>query len=130
MPVFEFVFRGESPEFAGTLLQDGAIIPVEIGIPTVLESWLAEQSIPIPASHYGYALIDTGASISAIDERLLIQLEIAPIDSIPLATPNGDSMNFVYPARVSFPAIKVQDYAMTRVAGCKLGWSTDDGKRV
>jgi hypothetical protein len=124
MPVFEFAFQPTS------LLKDGAIIPVEIGVPTALASWLTQQAIPIPTSLHGYALIDTGASISAIDEQLLLQLEIAPIDSIPLQTPNGESNNFVYPARVSFPAIELYNYAMTRVAGCKLDWTTDDGKKV
>src|ERR1700722_4892901 len=110
MPVFEFVFHGPANQTDRALLRDGALIPVEIGVPAPLEAWCAQQSIPLPAPRSGYALIDTGASISAIDEELLLELEIAPIDSIPLATPNGDSDNFVYPAKVSFPAIDMHGF--------------------
>ncbi len=130
MPVFEFVYDSQPPDSTGALLADGPLIPVEVSMPAALQEWFARKFIPIPAPISGFALVDTGASISAIHDGILADLSIDPIDSIPLATPSGSSRTFIYPTQVSFPALAVQGYAMSRVAGCQLDWTTEDGKRV
>lgn len=130
MPVFEFVYLTPAPEYRGTLTGDGPIIPVEVSMPAALEEWCVKNSVAIPAPIAGYALVDTGASISGIHEDILTELSIVPIDSIPMATPSGNDRAFVYPTRVSFPALNVQGYSMSRVAGSQLGWVTSDGKNI
>lgn len=129
MPVFNFVQWTQ--EGGGTLTKDGPIIPVEVNMPAALEEYCIRQNVPVPAAQSGYALIDTGASISGIHEPILQSLSVVPIDSIPLATPSAqDGRAFVYPTRVSFPGINVRGYAMSRVVGNALNWETSDGKRI
>src|SRR5882757_9170490 len=103
MPVFNFVQWDKVN--LGTLERDGPIIPVEVSMPTALEEWCVKNNFPIATPETGYALIDTGASISGIHEDILKQLSIVPIDSIPIGTPSGTGRAFVYPTRVSFPAL-------------------------
>jgi hypothetical protein len=128
MPVYEFVYWNQQD--GGTLQRDGPIIPVEVSMPAALEEWCVKNSVAVPSPISGYALIDTGASISGIHEEILTQLSVVPIDSIPMATPSGDGRMFIYPTRVSFPALNVQGYALSRVAGSQLGWQTSDGKKI
>jgi hypothetical protein len=84
----------------------------------------------VPPRHAGFALIDTGASISAVHEDILKALGIAPVDSIPSHTPHGSGRSFVYPIRASFPSIDVNNYGISRVIGCDLKWTTTDGKQI
>jgi hypothetical protein len=128
MPVFE-TFHW-TKEAGSTLESSGPIISVEIGMPSALEEFCLKNGVPIPARQSGFALIDTGASISAIHEDILKGLSIVPIDSIPSRTPSGAGRSFVYPTRVSFPSINVKDYGISRVIGCDLKWQTSDGKEI
>jgi hypothetical protein len=98
MPVFDFVWWDQ--QSGGHIERDGPIIPVEISMPVALEEWCVKNGIQVATPVSGYALIDTGASISGIHEPILGQLSIVPIDSIPLGTPSGTDRAFVYPTRV------------------------------
>ncbi len=128
MPVFDFLFW--TKEHGDTLRSSGPIVPVEVGIPRILEEYCVRENIPIPPPVSGYALIDTGAFMSAVHEQLFQDFGIQPIDSIPTWTPHGDSRSFLYPAKMSFPALGVQDLDMGRVIGCELNWVTVDSKQI
>jgi hypothetical protein len=128
MPIFDFLYW--SQERGDFLAEDGPLIPVEVNVPAVLEEWLVKNNIAIPQPVSGYALIDTGASISAIHEPILNQLGILPIDSIPISTPSGAGRSFIYPTKVSFPALGVVGYSLSRVVGSDLNWLTPDGRTV
>jgi hypothetical protein len=128
MPVFNFFHYAEG---AGhTLEKSGPIIPVTIGIPVALEEFCAAKGFQIPAPVAGYALIDTGASASAVHEQILLDMGVLPIDSIPTQTPHGDGRSFVYPAKVGFPAFNIDNYRMDRLIGSQLKWKVDDEKEV
>lgn len=128
MPVFDFLHW--TRESGDLLAIDGPIIQVEISMPTVLEEWCVQNQTPVPAPIPGYALIDTGASTSGVHQPILDQLSLLPIDSIPMHTPSGETRAFVYPTKVSFPALSVTDYTMNRVVGSQLDWETSQGQRV
>ena len=128
MPTFNFVYWDQ--QTGGSLERDGPLIPVEVSMPSALEAWCVKNNIPVPAPISGYALIDTGASISGIHEPILEKLSIVPFDSISLVTPSGTGRAFVYPTRVSFPALNVVGYTINRVVGSQLNWSTSDGRNV
>ena len=128
MPVFDFFFWNQQ---SGNLLEkDGAIIQVEIGTPKALEEWIVKKQLQVPPPIPGYALIDTGASISSVHQEVLDQLSILPIDSIPLCTPSGEDRAFIYPTKVSFPGLGVSEYQMSRVAGSQLNWTTSQGNQI
>src|SRR5882672_8833531 len=128
MPVFNFFHYTQE---AGYTLEDsGPIIPVTIGIPTALEEFCVEKGLQIPAAASGYALIDTGASASAVHEQLLLDMGVLPIDSIPTQTAHGAGRSFIYPAKGAFPALNVENYRMDRLMGSQLNWATKDGKQI
>jgi hypothetical protein len=127
MPVFNFVQWTEAG--GGTITADGPLIPVEISIPAALEQWYVTNGLPIPAPAVGYALIDTGASISGVHEPLLQAMNIQPVDSVRLSTPSGGGNCSIYPARMSLPAMGVVGLSV-RLAGNQLNWKASDGKNV
>src|SRR5262245_3632748 len=128
MPVLNFLHW--TRERGDTLQADGPIMPVEVNVPLALSEWCIRRNIAVPQPISGYALIDTGSSISGIHEAVLEQLGILPIDSIPLSTPAGSGRAFVYPTCVSFPALNVAGCAISRVVGDQLNFETPDGKKI
>ena len=129
MPTFNFVFWNE--ESGGFLESDGPVIDVEISMPKQLEAWCIKNNFPVPAPVAGYALIDTGASISGIHLPIVEQLSLLPIDFIKLQGATGvDDQAGVYPARVSFPGINLNDVPMSRVVGNQVSYQTPSGKNV
>ena len=128
MPVFNFFHY--SKEHGRTLNETGALVAVEISPPTALKQHLAEKGIPIPAPIAGFALVDTGAFATAVDESVFATLGIQPIDEITTDTPHGSGKSGVYPANLTFPGMNVNDMPMERVVGCKLKWKTRDDKEI
>lgn len=128
MPVFNFFHW--SNEHGYTLTETGPLVSVEIGIPAALKQHLAEKGLPIPASVSGFALVDTGAFATAVDEIVFTSLGIQHIDEIPTDTPHGPGISNVYPASVTFPGMNVHEMAMERVVGCKLKWKTKEDKEI
>jgi hypothetical protein len=128
MPVFNFFHW--SKEHGHTLNETGPLVAVEIGVPAALKQHLAEKGIPIPAPIAGFALVDTGAFATAVDESIFADLGVSPIDEIPTDSPHGAGKSNVYPASVTFPGMAVTDMPMERVVGCKLKWKTKDDKEI
>jgi hypothetical protein len=132
MPVFDF-FHWHKDK-GGTLEETGAMLQVTIGIPPALEQFCLKNGIQIPQPIAGYALIDTGASASAVHEQIFTDFGVQPIDHIPMSTPHTkDKSSFVYPAKIQFPGLNlVGDFmlSMMRVVGCELKWKTFDDKEI
>ena len=93
MPVFDFFHW--TKETGPTLADGGPLIQVAIGLPPALEEFCVQKGIDLPSPIPGHALIDTGASASAVHEQIVLDLGILPIDSIPTHTPYGDGRSFV-----------------------------------
>lgn len=121
MPVSSFFHWNKTQ--GKTLEATGPIIQVEVGVPKALRDHLTAKGDPIPATVTGFALIDTGAFATAIDEGVLTGLGLTPIDVILTSTPHGPGKSNVYPAEVSFPGLRVVQLPMERVIGCNLNWS-------
>jgi len=128
MPVFNFFHW--SQQFGYTLTETGPLISVEISIPAALKKHLSEKGQPIPAPQSGFALVDTGAFATAVDQTIFTNLGVQPIDSIETATPHGAGKSSVYPASVTFPGLNVTDMPMERVIGCSLKWTNREGKEI
>jgi len=128
MPVFNFFHWSE--KIGRTLNETGAVVSVEIGIPAALKQYLSEKGMAIPSAISGFALLDTGASASAVDESVFEALGVPHIDEIQTDTPHGSGKSRVYPANVTFPGMNVTDLPLERVIGCKLKWKTVDEKEI
>jgi len=128
MPVFSF-FQW-SKDHGHTLTGSGPLVSVEISIPTALKAHLSGKGLPIPAPQAGFALIDTGAFATAVDQSIFDALGIPPIDKITTTTPHGASESPVYPATVNFPGLDLVDLPMERVIGCNLKWKSVEGKEI
>jgi hypothetical protein len=87
MPVFNFFHWSE--KIGRTLNETGALVSVEIGIPTALKQYLSEKGMAIPAAISGFALVDTGAFATAVDDSVFITLGVSHIDEIQTDTPHG-----------------------------------------
>lgn len=92
------------PEF---LAGAGACLQVEVNLPQLLIEFLSEQGKPIPAPSTGMALIDTGASMTCVDESVFITLGINAIGLISLGTAAGPVQRPIFPAKVAFPEPKL-----------------------
>ena len=128
MPVFSFYHW--SKEHGHTLTESGPLVSVEISIPTALKAYLSEKGLPIPPPQAGFALIDTGAFATAVEQSIFDALGISPIDKISTLTPHGGSESPVYPVTVSFPGLDLAEMPMERVVGCSLKWQNVEGKEI
>jgi predicted aspartyl protease len=128
MPVFNFFHWSE--KHGRTLNETGALVSVEIGIPSALKQYLSEKGLAIPAAVSGFALVDTGAFATAVDESVFDSLGVPHIDEIPTDTAHGPGKSKVYPANINFPGMNVTDMTMERVIGSKLKWKTKDEKEI
>jgi|SRR5271165_3552170 len=128
MPVFNFFHWSE--EHGKTLNRTGPLVSVEIGIPTALKQYLSEKGLAIPAAVSGFALVDTGAFATAVDDSVFVSLGVSHIDEIHTETPHGAGTSKIYPANVSFPGMNVTDMPMERVVGSTLKWKTPDDKEI
>lgn len=100
MPVFSAGY-GQA-----VLEQDGPVIPVEIAVPSALEQQLKSQNKAVPPHHKGLALIDTGATISAVDDVIIRGLGVPPVGVRNVGTPGGNVRQNVYPAKFIFPIMR------------------------
>jgi len=128
MPVFSFFHW--SKEHGGTLAETGPLVSVEISVPQQLKEYLSQKGLPIPAPRSGFALIDTGAFNTAVDQSVFDALGTQPIDTITTYTPHGEAKSPIYPASLSFPGMALTDMPMERIIGCSLKWNTRDGREI
>jgi hypothetical protein len=99
------------------------VINVEIGVTTVLAQKLGAEGKPLPSSISGLALIDTGASISAVCEEAIAKLGIEQSGETKIMTPSqDDGVAPVYSVRMTFPqtGIVVVLDGQFPMAGAKL----------
>ena len=128
MPIFHrnFVSQG-SPDNPTTAINPehlasvGPRLPVQVGITSKLATSYAEQGHEIPAPIDGYALFDTGASVTCVDESVLVQLDILPVGIMNVSTPSDPSKAVnTYTCALYFPGRPLQDIDPSFVAGVQL----------
>ena len=81
----------------------GLLLEVEVAPPQALASVLTSQGKPLPQFVTGSALVDTGASCCCVEETLLQQLELQPVNQVNVSSPNGNRLQNVYFVRLAFP---------------------------
>jgi hypothetical protein len=78
MPVFNFFHW--SQQHGRTLTETGPLVAVEVGIPDALKQHLSGKGLPVPAPVAGFALVDTGASSTAVDNSVFTQVKNIPCE--------------------------------------------------
>ena len=100
----------------------GCHFSVEIHIHPVLAQHLQKQEPPqpLPTPVVGRALLDTGATFTAIDRAAASQLNLVPVDTIQSGTADGQRTCPRYPARLVFPGTSIPGINLPRAVGVDL----------
>lgn len=114
------MIRVEFPGTPSELELFGALIEVELTVPVPLKQFLKSEGFPPHKTVRGYALIDTGAGVSAVDETVMAELQIPELDGIETLTPHGLARSNVYNASACFPQLRRDDVELDHVIGCFL----------
>ena len=98
----------------------GPRMQIAIAVPDALAASMTITEAPVPQPVTGFALLDTGASNTSIDEATATALGLPVVDTIQMATPSTTQTHNVYPARLAFPGTHLPPIAFIRVAGVSL----------
>jgi len=101
MPIYEVQMPPDG------LRRVGPIFPIEVSLPQTLVDHLTKQGIPIPPSIKGNALVDSGASISAVDLSVISSLQINPVGVATVLTTTGPVQQNLFPARFIIPGLVI-----------------------
>ena len=117
MPVSD---TGDHTGNGAGLQLEGPKIAIAIAVPTVLAEFLARSGLPVPPARKGFALIDTGASITAVDEDVVASLGIQPIGQMKLSTPSQSRSSWLYAARLTCSGMAMPVPEILDIVGCTL----------
>lgn len=92
---------------ADLLQSQGLLLQAEVNVTDVLAQILTEQKQVIPAAKTGRALVDTGASICAIDEGAAVELGLQPVGQSSVSGVGGTQIHNVYVAKILFPGTPI-----------------------
>lgn len=128
MPVYNLNLHLREQNFCQ---RDGPLLQVSIQTPASAAAVLTRAGKDIPAPVLGFALIDTGANVSAVHENVLKGLGCTPIDRIFLNSAHGGQHSDVYMASIAFPTLRGAQVLNQAVAGCNLDWDvTNDNEKI
>lgn len=125
MPVYNHYYPDaqnliNTPDSAGQLARYGPIVPVTVSLTARHVEILQSLRLPVPSAISGNALIDTGASLCAVDQSVVQSLDIPPIGSSTIQTPAGASQRPTYPASLSFPGTTLPNISFVDFIGSPL----------
>lgn len=125
MPVYNHYYPDSANqvntlESARRLAFEGPTLPVAIGVPAPVLTYLQARNKPVPPPVVGQALIDTGASVCAIDEGIVQALGIPPFGAQAIHTPSGPAQQLTYPASLSFPGTPLPNISFADFVGAPL----------
>lgn len=122
MPVFSRIWT--NPQTGASdpdrLQRIGPALNVEITIPKRLAVLYSQRGVKIPQPETGIALIDTGASITAVDSQALGRLGLQPVGVVNVRTPQGQTRQGLYPCQISFPGTPIDTLQFNAVTGSQL----------
>jgi hypothetical protein len=111
---------GQQQPFPQGLQLAGPCLPVQVEVPPALAAQLQQTGQVVPAPAAGFALIDTGASVSAVDAAVIQQLNVQPIGMVPVGTAGGPQQQATYPARFTFPGTPLPAIDFGSLLGANL----------
>lgn len=125
MPVYNHYYpdsnnKINTPESAGQLARYGPLVPVTISVTPPHAATLQRLGLPVPTPESGQALIDTGASLCAIDDTVVRSLGIPQFGTTAVHTPTGPGQLATYPASLSFPGTTLPNITFVDFMGSPL----------
>lgn len=125
MPVHNHFYTAQPPggqpqPFPQGLQLAGPCLPVQVEVPPALAAQLQQTGQAVPAPLAGFALIDTGASLSAVDGTVIQQLGVQPIGMVLVGTAGGPQQQATYPARFTFPGTTLPAIDFSSLLGANL----------
>lgn len=91
------------------LQHHGPVVQVVVTLAESVSKQLIQQNIDLPGSLTGHALIDTGESVTCIDERAAQQLRLPIIDVVHFTShSSGDQVYNVYPVKFEIPGSTIR----------------------
>jgi hypothetical protein len=115
---FEFLTEEHHP----SLSVPGPVIPVVISVPEEAQRLRLVKGLPCPRPIEGLALIDTGSSVSAIDQLIVRRLKLPAQNYIKSSSPSGPFMSSVHQADFQFPTLGELRRPKFPVVKCELDW--------
>lgn len=94
---------GPIPLDPQALVVAGAYFPIEVHVPTAMAEALTQAGHSVPPPQTGLAILDTGATITAVHEPALAALGLTPVNVVQMGTANGPTLQNIYAARIHFP---------------------------
>lgn len=93
-------FTKQAPDLRGI----GPTVEIRLAVGLVIEEVLRKDGLPIPSPITMNAVIDTGASVTAVQEGIPAQLGLTPTGVVPINTPSSTNVDcYEYMARLFFP---------------------------
>ena len=90
------------------LTMSGPIVQIQVEVPEALSKQLSDSGQPIPQPVTGSALIDTGATFSAIDMgRVAKKLGLNPIATAKSGTADGEKVQPIFSVKFVLPQSKI-----------------------
>ncbi len=120
----------DQPTALSYMIYDGPLLYVQLSLPQALSSLLIGMGQDQPAPIVGRTLIDTGASHSAFDAKVLASLGISPTGVTVSNTAGGPQKQDTYWIQMTVPS---HSYTaeLTKVAGVDLsGQKTITGEPI
>lgn len=135
MPIFSRFWINQQTGTADPerLRQHGPALQAEISIPSDLADTLQRRGAQVPVPRAGLALLDTGASITAVDQQVLADLGLTPTDFAQVVTPGRLASQPIYSCNISFPGTPIPTLPFNVVVGSSLaplGFSVLVGRDV
>ena len=111
MPILTFSLNAEAQTPDGktiplppkiSLQQKGPLVQVGLTIEQSFAQALAQQGKTVPAPITGWALIDTGASVTCIDDAAATKLGLPVVDQVKMCSAShANTVQNVYPAQLA-----------------------------
>lgn len=105
---------------AQVLADEGPVLICEVRVDVDRAATLAAAGAQLPQAKQGRLLVDTGASKTCIEKDILDALGIPPVSQMNVATPQGTTVQGVYPCGIAFPGSGLPSIERVFVLGADL----------
>ena len=129
MPILHQQFAAEGKRPDGKIIQlpppaalqmRGPIVQVSVSVEQNIAQQLLQSGTTLPPPISGFALIDTGASMTCIDNEAAKQLQLPVIDVTKMASASHDSTDCnIHPIQIDVPGINLK-IGVPRAMGASL----------